>query len=189
MEASLKKPGAAAEFAKACTEVASPQASAAEEPQRSLYSALRRACAARNPGQHVQAYADSLRQVEGRTCKLRQATWEDDFDQVDANTWISQQGPHRPRGSDRDGRPCASGHRTRSVRASAEGAVAHGSVARRAARSGRAVRQAINPDFERFMAKRMGATTVEVQSGHLAMISHPDSVAAIIRRAAETVSR
>jgi pimeloyl-ACP methyl ester carboxylesterase len=49
--------------------------------------------------------------------------------------------------------------------------------------------QAINPDFERFMAKRMGATTVEVQSGHLAMISHPDAVATIIRRAAESVSR
>ncbi len=49
--------------------------------------------------------------------------------------------------------------------------------------------QAINPDFERFMAKRMGATTVEVPSSHLAMISHPDAVAAIIRRAAESVSR
>jgi pimeloyl-ACP methyl ester carboxylesterase len=48
--------------------------------------------------------------------------------------------------------------------------------------------QAINPDFERFMAKRMGATTEEVQSSHLAMISHPDAVAAIIRRAAEVVS-
>jgi pimeloyl-ACP methyl ester carboxylesterase len=49
--------------------------------------------------------------------------------------------------------------------------------------------EAINPDFERFMAKRMGATTVEVQSSHLAMISHPDAVAAIIHRAADTVSR
>jgi len=49
--------------------------------------------------------------------------------------------------------------------------------------------EAINPDFERFMAKRMGATTVEVQSSHLAMISHPDAVAAIIRQAADAVSR
>jgi len=49
--------------------------------------------------------------------------------------------------------------------------------------------EAINPDFERFMAKRMGATTVEVESSHLAMISHPEAVAAIIRRAADTVSR
>ncbi len=48
---------------------------------------------------------------------------------------------------------------------------------------------AINPDLERFMAKRMGATTVEVKSSHLAMISHPDAVAAIIRRAAEAASR
>ena len=47
--------------------------------------------------------------------------------------------------------------------------------------------EAINPDFERFMARRMGATTVEVKSSHLAMISHPDAVAAIIRRAAEEV--
>ena len=39
--------------------------------------------------------------------------------------------------------------------------------------------EAINPDFERFMAKRMGATTVELQSSHLAMISHPDAVASI----------
>jgi pimeloyl-ACP methyl ester carboxylesterase len=49
--------------------------------------------------------------------------------------------------------------------------------------------EAINPDFERFMAKRMGATTVEVQSSHLAMVSHPDAVASIIRRAAEMASR
>jgi pimeloyl-ACP methyl ester carboxylesterase len=49
--------------------------------------------------------------------------------------------------------------------------------------------EAINPDFERFMAKRMGAPTVEVESSHLAMISHPEAVAAIIRRAADTVSR
>ncbi len=49
--------------------------------------------------------------------------------------------------------------------------------------------EAINPDFERFMAKRMGAMTEEVQSSHLAMISHPDAVASIIRQAAEAASR
>jgi hypothetical protein len=31
----------------------------------------------------------------------------------------------------------------------------------------------INPDLERFMAKRMGAKTIEVQSSHLSLISHP----------------
>src|SRR5271166_1738033 len=31
----------------------------------------------------------------------------------------------------------------------------------------------INPDLERFMAKRMGATTIEVKASHLSLISHP----------------
>jgi hypothetical protein len=35
----------------------------------------------------------------------------------------------------------------------------------------------------------MGATTEEVQSSRLAMISHPDAVASITRRAAEATSR
>ena len=37
--------------------------------------------------------------------------------------------------------------------------------------------QAIPPDAERHFAARMGATTFEVPSGHLAMVSHPDEVA------------
>ena len=40
--------------------------------------------------------------------------------------------------------------------------------------------QAIPPDAERQFAKRMGATTVEVASDHLAMVSHPDAVAKLI---------
>lgn len=44
--------------------------------------------------------------------------------------------------------------------------------------------QTINPDLERFLAKRMGATTVEVDAGHLAMVSHPREVADLILRAA-----
>ncbi|NMO54869.1 alpha/beta hydrolase [Actinoplanes sp. TBRC 11911] len=40
--------------------------------------------------------------------------------------------------------------------------------------------QAIPPDAERLFASRMGATTVEVASGHLAMVSHPDEVARLI---------
>ncbi|MDB5785993.1 alpha/beta fold hydrolase [Caballeronia mineralivorans] len=34
----------------------------------------------------------------------------------------------------------------------------------------------INPDLERFMAKRMGAKTVEVKASHLSLISHPDEI-------------
>jgi hypothetical protein len=33
----------------------------------------------------------------------------------------------------------------------------------------------------------MGATTVEVPAGHVAMVSHPDEVAQLIETAAETV--
>ena len=47
--------------------------------------------------------------------------------------------------------------------------------------------QAIPADAERQFAKRMGATTVEVPSGHLAMISHPDEVAGLIETAAKSV--
>jgi pimeloyl-ACP methyl ester carboxylesterase len=42
----------------------------------------------------------------------------------------------------------------------------------------------INPDLERFMAKRMGATTIEVDSSHLSLISHPDAIAQLILDAA-----
>lgn len=41
----------------------------------------------------------------------------------------------------------------------------------------------INPDLERFMAKRMGATTIEVQSSHLSLISHPQEITALILQA------
>src|SRR6195952_5226550 len=42
----------------------------------------------------------------------------------------------------------------------------------------------INPDLERFMAKRMGATTIEVKASHLALISQPDAIANLILKAA-----
>ena len=35
--------------------------------------------------------------------------------------------------------------------------------------------------------ERMGATTVEVTSSHVAMVSHPDEVAQLIETAAKTV--
>jgi pimeloyl-ACP methyl ester carboxylesterase len=42
----------------------------------------------------------------------------------------------------------------------------------------------INPDLERFMAKRMGAKTIEVKASHLSMISHPQIIAQLIIEAA-----
>jgi len=42
----------------------------------------------------------------------------------------------------------------------------------------------INPDLERFMAKRMGATTIEVKASHLSLISHPDEITRLILEAA-----
>jgi pimeloyl-ACP methyl ester carboxylesterase len=47
--------------------------------------------------------------------------------------------------------------------------------------------QAIPPEAERQFAKRMGAVTIEVPSGHLAMVSHPDEVARLIETAAKAV--
>src|SRR5271168_6920 len=41
----------------------------------------------------------------------------------------------------------------------------------------------INPDLERFMAKRMGATTIEVKASHLSLISHPDEISRLILEA------
>jgi pimeloyl-ACP methyl ester carboxylesterase len=48
--------------------------------------------------------------------------------------------------------------------------------------------QAIPPDAERLFASRMGATTIEVPSSHVAMVSHPDEVARLITTAAEATS-
>ena len=38
----------------------------------------------------------------------------------------------------------------------------------------------INPDLQRFMASRMGAKTIELQSSHVSLISHPQEIAALI---------
>ncbi|HWY16172.1 MAG TPA: alpha/beta hydrolase [Rhizomicrobium sp.] len=42
----------------------------------------------------------------------------------------------------------------------------------------------INPDLERFMARRMGARTIEVKASHLSLISHPDEITRLILEAA-----
>ena len=47
--------------------------------------------------------------------------------------------------------------------------------------------EAIPPDAERQFASRMGATTIEIPSSHVAMVSHPDDVTQLIKTAAEEV--
>jgi len=42
----------------------------------------------------------------------------------------------------------------------------------------------INPDLQRFMAKRMKAQTIEIASSHISLISHPQEVANLILEAA-----
>jgi pimeloyl-ACP methyl ester carboxylesterase len=42
----------------------------------------------------------------------------------------------------------------------------------------------INSDLERFMAARMKATTIEIDSGHLSLVSHPQEVSQLILQAA-----
>ena len=42
----------------------------------------------------------------------------------------------------------------------------------------------INPDLERFMAKRMRARTIEVKASHLSLISHPHEISELILEAA-----
>ena len=42
----------------------------------------------------------------------------------------------------------------------------------------------INPDLQRFMARRMMAKTIEVKASHLSLISHPDEITRLILEAA-----
>ncbi len=46
----------------------------------------------------------------------------------------------------------------------------------------------VHPDLQRFVARRMGATTVEVASSHVAMLSNPEFVIDVIRAAAKAVT-
>ena|SRR5436309_253085 len=48
--------------------------------------------------------------------------------------------------------------------------------------------QAIQPDAERVFAQHMGATTVEVATNHIAMVSHPNDVVQLVKTGAETLS-
>jgi pimeloyl-ACP methyl ester carboxylesterase len=42
-----------------------------------------------------------------------------------------------------------------------------------------------SPELERFVAKRMGARTIELESSHVSMISHPDDIANLVLEAAK----
>jgi pimeloyl-ACP methyl ester carboxylesterase len=46
----------------------------------------------------------------------------------------------------------------------------------------------VHPELERFVAKRMGATTVELRSSHVPMLSQPRAVLEVIRTAADAVA-
>jgi hypothetical protein len=48
---------------------------------------------------------------------------------------------------------------------------------------------AINPDVERFYAKRANAKTTEVESSHVIFLSHPDAVVKVIVDAATAAAR
>ncbi len=45
-----------------------------------------------------------------------------------------------------------------------------------------------SPELERFLAERMKATTIELDSGHLSMITHPEEIAQLILQAARARS-
>jgi pimeloyl-ACP methyl ester carboxylesterase len=47
--------------------------------------------------------------------------------------------------------------------------------------------QTVNPELERFAAKRMDATTYDIDSSHVPMLSHPDFVVDVIRAAARGI--
>ena len=42
----------------------------------------------------------------------------------------------------------------------------------------------ISPELQRFMAERMGAATVEIDAGHLSLVTHPEEVTRLITTAA-----
>jgi len=47
----------------------------------------------------------------------------------------------------------------------------------------------VHPELQRFAAKRMNATTTEVESSHVPMLSNPSHVVDVIRRAANAVAK
>jgi pimeloyl-ACP methyl ester carboxylesterase len=47
----------------------------------------------------------------------------------------------------------------------------------------------ISPELQRFLAKRMHATTVEIDAGHLSLITHPHEVTQLILSATRAASQ
>jgi pimeloyl-ACP methyl ester carboxylesterase len=47
----------------------------------------------------------------------------------------------------------------------------------------------VHPDLQRWVSKRMGATVIEVESSHVPMLSKPDVVIEVIRKAAAAVQK
>ena len=47
----------------------------------------------------------------------------------------------------------------------------------------------VQPELQRFVAKRMGATTVELGSSHVPMLSQPQAVLDVIRNAVKAVQK
>lgn len=45
-----------------------------------------------------------------------------------------------------------------------------------------------SPALQRFLAKRMHATTVEIDSGHLSLVTHPHEVTQLILSATRAAS-
>jgi hypothetical protein len=48
--------------------------------------------------------------------------------------------------------------------------------------------KAVHPELQRFCAKRMGATTVELKSSHVPMLSQPHAVLDVIHNACAAVA-
>ena len=47
----------------------------------------------------------------------------------------------------------------------------------------------MHPELQRFLAKRMNATTIETDSSHVIMLSQPDLVIEVIRKAVAAVQK
>ena len=47
----------------------------------------------------------------------------------------------------------------------------------------------MHPELQRFLAKRMNATTIEANSSHVIMLSQPDLVIEVIRKAVAAVQK
>jgi hypothetical protein len=49
--------------------------------------------------------------------------------------------------------------------------------------------KSINPDLERFVAKRIAAVTIEVNSSHASLVSHPQAVVGLIEAAIKSYKK